>query len=546
MASLALGLGMGAFVAAAIGSSEGRASGRSVKEGGTLWIGAIEFNHIDPALATPPSSANPYSLAVWPAEDATCALLLRYPVGPPPIRYNLVPEVATDYPAVSPDDRTYTFKIRKGYRFSNGAPVTAATFASAMNRILNPAMKSPAEQYLQDVVGAKAVRRGAAQTASGIKVAGDRLIVRLTRRAADFPARMTMPYFCPIPKDMPIDPEGAGAPIPGSGPYYIAEFVRGSRVVLEQNPYYRGPREHHLDRLVIQIFDTRGAITQQVDAGELDVDYNPPNPTLPDLAAKYGVNKTQFWALRSSDMFFVVMNTSRPLFKNNRKLRQAVNFALDRRDLEDAAGGKLGGSVTDDYLPRGMPGYVDGHLYPLEHPDLAKAKALARRNTRSGKATLILCDTVACPQQAQIIKANLKKIGIDVDLNLMPFAVQATLKATRGQPWDLTIQRHEVDYMDPSQFVDVLLDGRRIRATRNTNVAYFDSDRYNRLIDHAGRLLKDDRYDTYGRLAVDLAANSAPLAALSVRNIKFLVSSRVGCLQTTAHSGLELAGLCLK
>ena len=74
-------------------------------------------------------------------------------------------------------------------------------------------------------MGAKAVQRGAAPTASGVKAAGDRLIIRLTRRASDFPARMTMPYFCPVPKDLPIDPEGVGAPLPGSGPYYIAEFV---------------------------------------------------------------------------------------------------------------------------------------------------------------------------------------------------------------------------------------------------------------------------------------------------------------------------------
>jgi ABC-type transport system substrate-binding protein len=547
MASLIAGLGMGLIVATGLAPSDTRAARHVVKEGGTLMIGAIEFNFIDPALATPPDAFNPYPLAVWPMEDATCALLLRYPVGPPPVRYNLVPEVAAGYPAVSRDGKTYTFTIRKGYRFSTGAAVTSGSYAAAINRDLNPVMRSPAAPYLQDVVGADAVQRGAAQTASGVKVAGSRLIIKLTRRASDFPARMTMPYFCPVPKDLPIDdPEGVGAPLPGSGRYYIAEFVRGSRVVLERNPYYHGPRAHHFDRLVVQIEDTRSTITQKVEAGELDVDLTSPNPMLSELAAKYGVNKTQFWSIRGPDMFLLVMNTSQPLFKNNRRLRRAVNFAIDRSALRDVAAGQVGGSVTDDYLPPGMPGYVDGHLYPLEHPNLAKAQALAHGHTRSGKATLILCDTVACPLQAQIIQANLKQIGIDVEIKLFPFAVEQAKIATKGEPWDLTVERHEVNYMDPSQFIDVMLDGRTIKPTGNTNRAYFNSSHYNRLIEQAGKLSGGGRYHAYGKLAVDIAAQAAPLAAFNGRNNKLFVSRHVGCVQATAHSGFDLAGLCLK
>ena len=547
MPRLALGLGIGLLVVAlaSSGTRAGAQGAQGAKEGGTLVLGTIEFNFIDPALATPPSVLNPYPLAVLAVEDATCAPLLRHPVGPLPVRYKLVPEVATDYPAVSGDGRTYTFTIRKGYRFSTGAAVTAGSYASEINRILNPAMRSPAAQYLQDVVGAKAVLRGAARTAAGVKVAGDRLIIRLTRRASDFPARMTMPYFCPVPNDLPIDPEGAEAPLPGSGPYYIAEFVHGRRVVLERNRYYRGPRAHHLDRLVVQIEDSRATITDKVEAGELDAELGSPNPRLAGLAAKYGVNKAQFWSIPSQDIFFLVMNTSRPLFKNNPKLRQAVNFAIDRSALRDVAGGWVGGSVTDDYLPPGMPGYVDGRLYPLERPDFVKAEALARGHTRSGKATMITCDTVACPLHAQIIRANLKQIGIDVDVETFPLAVLQAKVGTKGEAWDLTVERHEVDYMDPTQFVDVMLDGRTIKATGNTNRAYFDSDRYNRLIDQAGRLSASRRYDAYGRLALDIAANAAPLAAFANRNNKLFVSSRVGCVQASAH-GFDVGSLCLK
>src|SRR5262249_48851500 len=153
--------------------------------------------------------------------------------------YGLVPEAAAGYPAVSRDGKTYTFTIRDGFRFSNGAPVTAANYARAITRVVDPAMGSPAARYMQEV--------------AGVSATGDRLVIRLTKRVPDFPARMTMPNFCPVPTNLPIAPEGVDAPVPGSGAYFVAEFVRGKQVLLKRNPFYRGSRAHHLDELVIQV-----------------------------------------------------------------------------------------------------------------------------------------------------------------------------------------------------------------------------------------------------------------------------------------------------
>ena len=81
--------------------------------------------------------------------------------------YRLVPEVATALPAVSRDGKTYTFTIRKGYRFSTGAPVTARNYARAIGRVVNPAMQSPAAEYLREVATAKS-----AVTPRGLNVTG--------------------------------------------------------------------------------------------------------------------------------------------------------------------------------------------------------------------------------------------------------------------------------------------------------------------------------------------------------------------------------------
>ena len=106
-------------------------------------------------------------------------------------------------PAVTDGGRTYTFRIRPGYRFSppSGEPVTAATFRYSIERALSPKLgpDAPAYSYLSDVVGASAFHEGDAQHVSGITVSGDRLRIRLVAPAGDFLMRLSLPYFAAVP-----------------------------------------------------------------------------------------------------------------------------------------------------------------------------------------------------------------------------------------------------------------------------------------------------------------------------------------------------------
>src|SRR5207245_4766777 len=119
----------------------------------------------------------------------------------------------------------------------------------------------------------------------------------------------------------------------------------------------------------------------------------------------------------------------------------------------------------------------------------------------------------ACLADAQTIKADLKAIGIDVKIEQFPLATYYAKYTTRGEPFDLTYNKVIVPWVDPYQYVNLLFDGRTIRETGNTDISYFNSPYYNRLIDRAGALSGDARYRSYGRLAVDIARNAAPFAA---------------------------------
>lgn len=122
--------------------------------GGTLrMVSSDDVDSMDPALAVG-SSQLMY---------AKCARLVNYFDLGGPAGSKLVPEVGQSLPARSRDGRTYTFKVRRGFRFSSpsGQPVTAQTFNESIERTLNPAMKSPFAPFLADVVGARQYMSGA-------------------------------------------------------------------------------------------------------------------------------------------------------------------------------------------------------------------------------------------------------------------------------------------------------------------------------------------------------------------------------------------------
>jgi peptide/nickel transport system substrate-binding protein len=513
------------------------------QEGGIFRISlntAVGIDYMDPALASFPPS--------WALVDTTCARLLAYPDKPAPAGFRLQPEVAAGFPVVSRNGKTYTFKLRRGFRFSDGTPVRASAFARAFNRTLAPEMNSPGVQYARDIVGAGRVLQGKTAAADGVVARGNTLVVRLTRPAPDFPHRTASTFFCAVPPSLPIDAEGVGA-IPAAGPYYVAEYRRGERVVLRQNPFYGGSRPHHVDGFDV---DLRAASPQEVlkrvDRGEADWGHTLSgiyfDPALA-LVEKYGINRSQLFLKRGLTLRMLAFNSSRPLFRNNASLRRAVNFALNRRALV-STGGSLVSRPSDQYLPSIMPGFKDADVYPLERPDLQRAKSLANGNLRGGKAVLYINSSPLPMAIGQLIRQQLAEIGLDVDVRGIPIhsASAAYFKklATPGEPWDIAFGLWSPSYIDPFAYINLLFDRRFIGATNFTRVVSIPYDRQMR---RAARLPQgSDRNSAYAALDVRLARDLAPLAAVDFLNEPTLVSRRVGCI--VLRPVLDLTAVCLR
>jgi peptide/nickel transport system substrate-binding protein len=525
-------------------STLARAGDEATPNGGTLrvsfaQIGISQIDSLDPARA--------YTQGSWAVVDATCARLVAYPDKPPPAGARIVPEVATGLPQITNGGKKYTFTLKTGYRFSNGAPVRASAFARAIYRALAPALDSPAQEYLREIVGAADVRAGRTTTVRGVVATANRLEIRFTEPVRDFIARLTTTFFCAVPPTLPADPEGIAA-FPAAGPYYIAEYRPGVRAVLRRNRFYGGTRPHRVDSIVVDLdASSEQDVFSEIERGEADWG-DVSSLTLLDpsrrLAARYGVNKGRFFVSPGLGLRAFAMNMSRPLFKNNLSLRRAINFAVDRPAYVRATSGTTSGALmTDQYLPPTMLGFRDANIYPLRGPNLAKARKLARGHTRNGKLVLYCFDVPPAIAGAQVLKRDLARIGLAVEITpIAPTSFGARM-STANEPYDMAPVFWAPDYLDPFQFLNVLFDGRYLPGA---NSARFDSPKYNTLLRRAALLRGSARYEAYGKLDVRIARDAAPLVAISVPKEAMFVSARVGCVVYRPSLGLDLPAACLK
>ena len=515
---------------------------KSAAGGGTLrWEIGFDVGGLDPAVS--------YGLREsWQVLYATCAELLNYPDASGPAGGRLIPEVARSLPAVSADGKTYTFTIRRGFRFSppSNQTVTAQTFKYTIERALNPRMKAPLAYEFTDIVGARAYMSGSVPHISGIVADGDTLTIHLLAREADFLSLIAQPVFCAVPSDTPIVPGGVRN-VPSAGPYYVVSYTPGQGAVLARNPNYRGSRPRRFARIEVAEGVSNGRAVADVEAGTADYTTLITSPNLPllasRLAARYGPGSAaaargqqRYFHAAWPELDFLELNTHRPLFKDAR-LRQAVNYAIDRRALADHGDGlnSLPEQVNEQYLPPDMPGYRNVPIYPLT-PDLAKARELAGHKHRD--AVLYTCNYPQCEEQAQIITNDLRGIGVDVHVKTFTSADVFEQAARPGAPYDLAQTGWIADYPDPSSMLWPILEDK-------PGLPTFDNASYRRRLTAVGQLTGPRRYLAYGKLAVDLARNAAPLVAWGDVAAPEFFSARIGC-QIYGFYGVDLGALCVR
>jgi peptide/nickel transport system substrate-binding protein len=508
------------------------------KKGGTLRvnISSSDVDFIDPSLA--------YYQPAIELEYAVCRELVNYPPAPGTRGGILKPDAAVAMPRISANGRTYTFTIRKGLRFSDGSKLTAKNFQYVLNRNLDAAMNSPDVPFIGEIAGTNSdgvLPHGG--KASGIKAVGNKLIIKIKQADPAFISKLGFTFNCALKVGTPHIPQGINK-FASAGPYYVASRTPNRTIVLKRNKYYKGFLGHNPNQIIVTVQTDPNASLQATERGTVNTDIGGLPPTEhARLGRQYGVNRKQYFVKPQIETDYLALNTAQSCFRSA-SVRKAVSYGLNRRGML-AQRGAYGGVLTDQILPPGIPGYHNWKIYPLSRPNVSKARKLM-----GGKHLNCVQYTSTSPTGqllAQFDKQNLASFGINVDIKSFATGVMYRKAGTKGEPFDILTAGWGIDFNDPVDFVDVLMNGDNIHPTNNNNYSYFNNARYNKRMRAAARLYGSKRYSAYGKLDKDIMVSDAPIAAYDNRSDRFFVSKRTGCvIQMPVYTGPNLGALCIK
>jgi ABC-type transport system substrate-binding protein len=519
-------------LAAMLAGGGGAIAATRASDGGTLTVGAYHddfFDSIDTNIWDGGIS--------WSVARLVCVPLVWYPNAGGAAGQTLVPGLAAAMPKISADGRTYTFTIRAGLRFSNGAPLTAQDIKYTFYRMfkVNPGT------LVTNIEGAAAVSSGKATSVSGVVADGNKLVVHLDARNGAFLEQLSQMYTCPVPNGTPAKANEKGT-LPATGPYMIQSYTPNQQIVLVRNPDFDpalGPRGH-ADRIVFNLaVDETQALTK-IKLGQLDtlVEGLPPSDAL--LAKSDPSLAGHVFSHGTATLIYLWMNTDVAPF-NNADVRQAVNYALDRSQIVKVSGGTGAADAWTQMLPPALVGSFRP-IYPLS-PDLTKAKALMKASgLKLPLSTTVYTATVAgFPLAAQVVQQDLKQIGINLTIHLGSATVISAYVGVRSHHAPMGFGVWSQDYPDGGDFMQ-LVDP--VNANDAGSHAHFHAPGIESRFAAASAQTGAAREQSYQRLADEIQRQYAPWAPLYVQAVTQATSSSVSGYQWQVAQDLPvLTGL---
>jgi len=461
-----------------------------------------------------------------------------------PATNQMQPDLAADMPTVSADGLTYTVKLRSGLTFPDGSPVTAKDVKATYEYILDPNIQCstggpPSSGYYSGIVGESdysdvmTSSKGKKNPGiSGIK-AVDELTTEFTLVEADgsFPRALAMAWGFIIPASTPH--KKTETPPPYVGPYKISDYQLDKSVTIVREPTWAAnvaagvpelENQNNIDGIEAGIGVPDETQFAQLKNNELDMTFDGSAPSGSEIPATANdpQYKDRFYSTPDAAVDYAVFRTDLAPF-DNVKLRQAVNYAIDREAIVKIIGGALSRSPWSQILSENLLAGQSPDVYAM---DVAKATQLVKD---SGVATPINI-TVAnfadnpAPQVSASIKETLEAIGFKVTVKALSADVYYGFLADPKSEYNIGIAGWGQDYADAITFYGPLL-----LCGQGSNYGQFCDEGFDAKVAEINALPAGaDRDGQFAQLSTDTAANLAPWATLDLRRKVSFISNRLG------------------
>jgi len=378
----------------------------------------------------------------------------------------LVPDLAEQWPEISQDGLTYRFKLRQGIRFSNGKTLTVEDVKASFQRIFK-VLSPTSGSFYNGIVGAdKCLAQPTTCVLEGVAVDADSgtVTISLTQPDAEFLYKLAVPHAAILPADTKMQDMG-NQPIPGTGSYAFESYDPNAQLTLVRNPYFQQWSKEtqpkgYPDRVEYRFGGTEESAVNAILNGQADWLYEPvPSGRLAELSVSH---PQQLHVSPLIAWWYAPLNVNLPPF-NDVRVRQALNYAVDRDALVALFGGPALASPVCSILPPGMPGHSEHCAYtenpgePWSAPDMDKAHELVKASGTAGqKVTVVSDDSVSSRAVGTYLQSVLSDLGYQASLQSISGDIQFTYIQNSNNKVQIAVSQWYQDYPAPSNFLHVL------------------------------------------------------------------------------------------
>jgi peptide/nickel transport system substrate-binding protein len=393
----------------------------------------------------------------------------------PDANLEMQPALAESW-TVSPDQLTWTFRLRDGVTWHDGSPFTADDVVYSYRRII--------DEKLSNVDKFSAVTDVTAPDPSTVVVRVKEPTPNLLTNLGGFKGMAI------VSRRNVESGEIATRPM-GTGPFSFASQRSGDSITLSANPNYWGGAPK-IPGVTYRFISEPSTALSALQAGEVDWTDSIPAQRVEQLRSDESIHLA---VTPSNDYWYFALNQARAPW-NDVRVRRAIAYAIDRDAIVQAT--SYGTAVANQLaIPEGNPWYVryDQYRYDLDEAKRLLDESGVRPTTLDMLVTSEYPETVTA---AQVVADNLAPLGISVDIRTVDMATWLDEQNTGN--FDMLMMGW-LGNIDPDDFYYA-----QHHTGGSNNAQKFSDPEVDRLLD-AGRVetARDARADDYAKAAVQIA-----------------------------------------
>lgn len=369
---------------------------------------------------------------------------------------------------VSEDKKTYTFKLRKDAKWSDGSAVTADDFIYAWKRALDPKTAAEYAYILQDLKNANKIMSGDAELDElGVKKVDEQTLeVQLEAPAPYFLGLTSFPTYLPLKQSFVEDKGDKFATsvdtMVFNGPFVLDKWQANAGWTYKKNPDYWDKANVKMDKIDVKVVKEISTGVNLFEAKEVDF-----APITSEFVSQY--EKSDDYKTRpDARINFLRFNQKNKALKN-KNIRKALALGFEKQGITDVILND-GSKPANFIVAKDFTFTPDGEDFRAKYPDLQSYDADAAKKAwdaglkelgvKTVELSMLSRDEDAFKKVSEYLKGDLEKHlpGLTIKIKQQPFKNFLELES-KGD-YDISAAGWGPDYQDPMTFLDMwLTDG---------------------------------------------------------------------------------------